>query len=133
MARQANEATPNSPSPEHVKDSLKAIEECYGDLATERGKYMQKCKKIRESMADEYESAGKRGISKKLLKKIVKEREYDRKIEALTADLEEDERSELDMLMEKLGEFANTPLGKATIAAHTAAAGNGGAQAATGA
>jgi hypothetical protein len=100
----------------------------FDDLATERGKYMQKCKKIREGMADEYESAAKRGISKKLLKKIVKEREYDRKIEALTADLEEDERSEMDMLMEKLG---NTPLGAAVMAA-AATAGNG-AQAATGA
>jgi Skp family chaperone for outer membrane proteins len=102
------------------------------DLATERGKYMQKCKKIREGMADEYESAAKRGISKKLLKKIVKEREYDRKIEALTADLEEDERSELDMLMEKLGDFANSPLGKAAVAAMAGATGNG-SQAATGA
>jgi Skp family chaperone for outer membrane proteins len=103
----------------------------YADLATERGKYMQKCKKIREGMSDEYDSAAKRGISKKLLKKIVKEREYDRKIEALTADLEEDERSELDMLMEKLGDFANTALGKAAVAS-AATAGNG-AQAATGA
>jgi hypothetical protein len=92
---------------------------------------MQKCKKIREGMADEYESAAKRGISKKLLKKIVKEREYDRKIEALTADLEEDERSELDMLIEKLGDFRSTPLGVAAVAA-AGAAGNG-AQAATGA
>jgi hypothetical protein len=91
---------------------------------------MQKCKKIREGMADEYESAAKRGISKKL-KKIVKEREYDRKIEALTADLEEDERSELDMLIEKLGDFRSTPLGVAAVAA-AGAAGNG-AQAATGA
>jgi F0F1-type ATP synthase membrane subunit b/b' len=132
MARAANEAAPNSPTPEHVKDSLKAIEECYGDLATERGKYMQKCKKIRESMSDEYDSAAKRGISKKLLKKIVKERELDRKIEALTADLEEDERSEMDMLMEKLGDFANTPLGKAAQAAMASAPGNG-AQAAAGA
>jgi hypothetical protein len=92
---------------------------------------MQKCKKIREGMADEYETAGKRGVSKKLLKKIIKEREFDRKIEALTADLEEDERSELDMLMEKLGEFANTPLGKAAVAATAGATGNG--QAAVGA
>jgi hypothetical protein len=44
---------------------------------------MQKCKKIREAMSDEYDSAAKRDISKKLLKKIVKERELDRKIEAL--------------------------------------------------
>jgi hypothetical protein len=77
---------------------------------------MQKCKKIREGMADEYETAGKRGISKKLLKKIVKERELERKIVGLTAGLEEDERSELDMLMEKLGDFANTELGKAAAA-----------------
>lgn len=102
----------------------------YNDLATERGKYMQKCKRIRESMADEYESAGKRGISKKLLKKIVKERDLERKMMAVTAGLEEDEKSEYEMLMEKLGDFANTALGQAAVAA--ASAGNG-AQAATGA
>jgi hypothetical protein len=122
MARQAADATANSPSEKHVQDALKTIESYYDDLATERGKYMQRCKKIRGDMNDEYETATKRGISKKLLKKIVKEREFERKIMALTAGLEEDERSELDMLMEKLGEFANTALGAAAIAAH---AGNG--------
>ncbi len=130
MARKANEATPNSPSEKHVQDSLKAIEECYTELATERGKYMAKCRKIRETMSSEYDTAGNRGISKKLLKKIVKERDLERKIAAITADLEEDERSELDMLMEKLGEFANTPLGQATIAHVAAHAGDGSAAAA---
>ncbi len=129
-ARKANEATPNSPSEKHVQDSLKAIEECYTELATERGKYMAKCRKIRETMSSEYDTAGNRGISKKLLKKIVKERDLERKIAAITADLEEDERSELDMLMEKLGEFANTPLGQATIAHVAAHAGDGSAAAA---
>jgi hypothetical protein len=77
---------------------------------------MSKCKKIRGVMEDDYKSAQNRGISKKLLKKIVKERELERKIESLTADLEPDEVSEHAMLMEKLGEFANTPLGKAALA-----------------
>jgi hypothetical protein len=78
---------------------------------------MQKCKRIRATMEDDYKSAANLGINKKLLKKIVRERELERKIEAITADLEPDERSEHAMLMEKLGEFANTPLGKAAMAA----------------
>ena len=76
---------------------------------------MSKCKKIREIMAGDYDTASDKGISKKLLKKIIKERELERKISALTDDLESDERSEFDMLTEKLGEFANTPLGKAAL------------------
>ena len=63
----------------------------------------------------------------RFLKKIVKERELERKILAVTADLEDDEKSEHEMLVEKLGEFANTPLGHAAIAA------NGGTSAQAGA
>jgi hypothetical protein len=43
-------------------------------------------------------------------------RGYHRKIDWLIEDLEEDERSEYDMLSEKLGEFADTPLGAAAMA-----------------
>jgi hypothetical protein len=78
----------------------------------------------------DYDSASEKGISKKLLKKIVKERDLERKIAKLTDDLEPDEVNEHAMLMEKLGEFANTPLGKAALAS---ASGNGGAQAGAGA
>jgi hypothetical protein len=45
------------------------------------------------------------GISRKLLKKKIKERGYHRKIDGLIEDLEEDERSGYDMLSEKLGEL----------------------------
>lgn len=92
------------------------IEQCYSDLASERGIYMSKCKRIRETMAGDYDKASDQGISKKLLKKIIKERELERKIFGLSDDLEADERSEIEMLKEKLGEFANTPLGKAALA-----------------
>jgi hypothetical protein len=76
-------------------------------------------------VADQYDHAGDQGISKKLLKTKVKERALDRKIDDLTADLEDDERSEYQMLSEKLGEFADTPLGAAAMAR----AGGNGAQA----
>ena len=113
MARAASE---NSPSDGHVKEAVANIEETYRKLDTERGIYMNKCKSIRGEMKEFYSDASNLGISKKLLAKIIKEREYERKIDKLTADLEPDERSELEMLIEKLGEFGSTPLGQAALA-----------------
>jgi hypothetical protein len=129
MAKNAN-ANTNSPSEENVQAAVANIEQLYADLASERGIYMSKCKKIRGVMEDDYKSAANLGISKKLLKKIVKERELERKIAAITEGLEPDEQSEIDMLKEKLGEFANTPLGKSALANAANAPGNGGAPAA---
>lgn len=114
MARKANEQI-NTPDDEDVKAAVAAIEHGLADLASERGRYMNLCKKIRETMASDYEDAANKGVAKKLLKKIVKERELERKIAGLTLDLEPDEASELDMLKDKLGEFANTALGSAAL------------------
>jgi hypothetical protein len=124
MAKHATDKT-NSPKEEDVQTAMANIEQGYADLASERGIYMSKCKKIRGVMEDDYKSAANLGISKKLLKKIVKGRELERKIDSLTADLEPDEVNEHAMLMEKLGEFANTPLGKAAMAAVAGADGKG--------
>lgn len=116
MARKANDGPANTPNENDVRTAVKDIEECYADLATEKGKYMAKAKKIREEMSGCYDTASEKGIAKKLLRKIVKERALERKIAAITDGLEDDEQNELNMLMEKLGEFANTPLGKAALA-----------------
>ncbi len=67
-------------------------------------------------VADQYDHASDQGISKKLLKTKIKERDLERKIDDLTVDLEDDERNEYEMLSEKLGEFADTPLGAAAMA-----------------
>jgi hypothetical protein len=115
MAKRANENT-NGPDDTDVQAAVQNIEQRYVELASERGVYMQKCKRIREGMASDYDDAVNKGIAKKLLKKIVKERDLERKIYALGDDLEPDEVSEIEMLKEKLGEFANTPLGKAAMA-----------------
>ena len=112
----ANPASHNEPSAEHVIDAVEAIEKLFSDLLVEKTTYMSKCKTIRKIMADEYDSASNRGISKKLLKTKIKERDLERKIDDLTADLEDDERNEYQMLSEKLGEFGDTPLGAAALA-----------------
>jgi len=115
MARKAT-ATSNTPTPEDVQHAVRAIEQRYTELATERGKYMQVCRRIREEMSGNYEAAGLNGISKKLLVKIIKERDLERKIAGLTDDLEPDERSELEVLVEALGDFRELPLGQAALA-----------------
>jgi hypothetical protein len=76
---------------------------------------MSKCKAIRGTIKDHLSDASDKGISTKLLKVIIKERELERKITGLHMDLENDELSELEMLTEKLGDFANTPLGGAAM------------------
>jgi hypothetical protein len=115
MAKKANETT-NSPSDAHVQDAVADIEECYRKLDSERGIYMKNCRGIRAEMKDHYADASNLGISKKLLKKLIKERDLERKIFALGDDLEADEQSEIEMLREKLGDFANLPLGRAALA-----------------
>ncbi len=113
MARPANEK--NTPDEGDVQSAVANIEQGHGELLRERGIYMQKCRKIREAIAADYDHAADHGISKKLLKKIIKERELERKIAGLTDDLEPDEISEHQMLLDKLGDFANTPLGSAAL------------------
>jgi len=112
----ANPASANEPSAEHVVEAVEQIEKLFGDMLSEKMAYMKKCKDIRKIIADEYETAGNRGISKKLLKTKIKERDLERKIDGLTKDLEDDERSEYEMISEKLGEFAELPLGQAALA-----------------
>ncbi len=124
MAKPANENA-NTPDPTDVQAAVANIEKCHSDLLSERGVYMQKCKRIRDSMAVDYEHASDKGISKKLLKTIIKERELERKIAGLTDELEFDEQAEREMLIEKLGDFANLPLGQAAVAR---AGGNSAAQ-----
>ncbi len=116
MAKHANEKT-NSPDSEHIQAAVRNVEDRYAELASERGKYMLQCRRIREHMSNDYDRAVEQGISKKLLKLIIKERELERKIEGLALDLEADERSELEMLTEALGDFGTLPLGKAALAA----------------
>jgi hypothetical protein len=112
----ADPAKQNEPSADHVQEAVAAIEKLDADLLVEKMAYMTRCKKIRQIKADQYDHASDQGISKKLLKKKIKERDLERKIDGITKDLEDDERSEYQMLSEKLGEFADTPLGAAALA-----------------
>lgn len=113
MAKQAN--TSNEPTQEHVRDAVTAIEANFEKMLELKMEYMKSCKGFRHAIADEYDSASNRGISKKLLKQKIKERGLLKKIDDMAKALEADEISEYEMLSEKLGEFAETPLGAAAL------------------
>lgn len=112
----ANPATANEPAAEDVQAAVEAIEKLDGDLLSEKMAYMNRCKIIRKMKADKYDHASDQGINRKLLKAKIKERDLERKIDGITEDFEADEVNEYEMLTEKLGEFANTPLGQAAMA-----------------
>jgi hypothetical protein len=84
---------------------------------------MSRSKVIRARIADDYSEASDKGISKKALKVIIKERALERQIDNLHAVLEPDEASEVAMLVEQLGDFGNTGLGAAAIASAAKAKG----------
>ena len=83
MARKATEAAANTPSTAQVQEAVADIEACYVKLSSERGVYMNKCRGIRGKMKDHYADASNLGIATKLLKKMIKERELERKIEGV--------------------------------------------------
>jgi hypothetical protein len=111
----AEQAKRNTPSSQAIKDSVSRIEQCQRDLLAERGAFMRRCRTIRESIAAVYDESKEKGIQKKELRALVKQRGHERKAQEVRLNLEADERDHFDMLKEKLGDFANTPLGAAAL------------------
>lgn len=105
----------NGATPAQVKESFDSIIGFYEELATERGGYMQRCKHIREEMAEVYDLAADRGITRRVLRAKVKEYLAQEKLQAIRESLEDDDRSEFDQLTEVLGDFGGTALGQAAL------------------
>ncbi|HEY2212301.1 MAG TPA: hypothetical protein VGH62_11925 [Bradyrhizobium sp.] len=103
------------PTSEEVQAAVSKIEVCQDELLSERGAYMQKCRQIREGIAAAYDLAKQRGILRKQLRALLKERDLERKLHAVRADLEADEVEHFDFLKQKLGDLAETPLGQAAL------------------
>lgn len=115
MAKEATVENANTPSDEQIKAAVSAIEARQAELLKEKMESMSRSKRIRAQMREDYAAAKAEGIRPKLLRKICKERDFERKIGALHDDLEDDEKNEINMLMDKLGDFANLPLGQAAV------------------
>lgn len=105
----------NGFDPDVLSSIVNRIEDVFDDLLSERGSYMVKCKSLREDIANLYDEAKARGIPPKSLKKAVKARDLNRKIEALREDLDLVDRDTYDQIRHALGDLAETPLGEAAL------------------
>jgi hypothetical protein len=100
-----------------VREAFQEILSHYEELGSEHAAYMNRARQIRARMAETYDQAADRGITRKILKAKVKEYRLEQKIAAIRETLSEDDQREFDQLAEALGEFSQLPLGQAALAA----------------
>lgn len=96
------------------------------DLGKLKSEHMLKCKDVRSDIKEVYKEAEDAGLPKKALKAVVNARALERKAKAEREDLADiDMQSKYDAIRHQLGDYADTPLGAAAVAA----VGNGAAEA----
>jgi hypothetical protein len=111
-------STHNGPTQAQSQLVVSALEGHMADLRAEKILYDNRCRPIRQAIADAIQDAVDRlGFDKSALKITVKQREYDRKSKALEADLDIVSELAMKRLKEDLGMLADTPLGQAAQAA----------------
>jgi hypothetical protein len=105
----------NGFDPDQLRGIVGKIEQCFADLLSERGAYMNRCRGIREGITAAYDDAKAAGIPKDALKKAVKTRELERKIAEHVAAMEADTRENYELIRAALGDFGDLPLGAAAL------------------
>lgn len=106
----------NGYDPTIVQQFVKDIERHFETLESYRGEYMNRCKSVRELITRSKDAAKEAGIPKKLLGALLKEREFERKIEGIRDSFEDEEDADnYEALKDALGSLADTPLGKAAL------------------
>lgn len=93
-------------------------EELEAQVATKRSEFMLACKKIREEQKELLDDAKSQGVAKKIVKAIAEARKLEAKAKAKLDDLEDDDRTFAVDIRKALGDFADSPLGQAAVAAN---------------
>lgn len=94
---------------------LARVENILADLDRMKGEYMAACKAKREDIKEIYKEAKDDDVPVRALKGLVKYRELERKQSAIEETIPDEEVSEFEMLVEALGDYADTPLGQAAL------------------
>ena len=105
-------------NPNLVIEFVGRIENLHADLEKEKSAYMLACKALREDLKEVFEQAQDKGLPKKPLKAIVKQRALEKKVAACRDDLDDiDHLSAFDIMKAALGDLADLPLGQAAMGA----------------
>lgn len=87
-----------------VQRLLSKLDGYDGDLASEKGSYMNRCRTIRDAIAGVYDEAKAQGVPKRELKILKKIRDHDKAQQKLITELEPEDRETLAMLARATGE-----------------------------
>lgn len=88
---------------------LKRIENLIAAGESAKGTYLAECKERKDDLKELYKEVKEAGISVRALKRIVKQREYQKKIAALDEGLDIDDASQFEELS---AAFGDTPMGQ---------------------
>jgi hypothetical protein len=113
--RKAAQPTSNGFDPDVLQDIVGRLDELDSTLASERGRFMKRCRDIAEDRKGVMTEAKARGIPLKPLKVELKARKLAHKIEELRSELEADDADQAVLIREALGDYADLPLGKAAV------------------
>lgn len=118
----AREVSSNSFKTEELKSYISRIENIDTEIASETGTFMASVKSLKEDKKEIFAEAKDKGLPIRALKAELKLRALDRDKAKVVAGLEEDDRENLELIQEKLGDLASTPLGAAAMKAAEARA-----------
>lgn len=113
--RKAAQPVSNGFDPDVLQDIVSRLDELDATLASERGKFMKRCRDIAEDRKGVMTEAKARGIPLKPLKTELKIRKLSHKMEEMRSELETEDLEQAKLIQEALGDYANLPLGKAAV------------------
>jgi len=100
-----------------LKGYLEEIDRQDNELETLRGEYMNSCKGPRGMIAEIMASAKEAGVNPKAFREVLRKHRADRRHDKRLAALDLADLSDYKSMEEALGDFIDTPLGQAAVAA----------------
>jgi hypothetical protein len=105
----------NGFDPDVLKQHLSLIDECDDELASLLGEYRASCRGPRGRIKNAMEMAKEHGLNIAALREVMAVHRAQRRIEKNIEALEADDASAFEDMARALGEFGETPLGKAAL------------------
>lgn len=97
-------------SPRVVNRIIGDILSHYADLESERGKFMNRARRIREGIQSVIDGATARGIAPKITKLVIRIEQTQQKLQSLMAELDSEERKDLRKIVVAHGNKAQLSL-----------------------
>ena len=96
-----------------LKDFVARIDSLDEAQLSERGKFMERCRRIKEQKDVIFDEAKNAGIPVKELRKVIKAKSLEKQADALFSELEPDEQENFEAIRVALGDWDNeTPMGR---------------------